>query len=257
MSDHHGNFVWYELMTTDPQAAAAFYADVVGWRVEDAHLSTRPYHLFYAGDAAIGGLLSITATDCAPGVGPNWGGYVAVADVDATVERLIGLGGTVHRPPADIAGVGRFAVVADPQAAVFMLFHGKAGTPLSADNSMTPGRVSWHELTVADGDKAFPFYRDLFGWTELEALDMGPEGFYRMFAIDGTPAGGMMSLPPAAPVPPGWTFYVAVPSVTEAVKRILSGGGKLLTQPVEVPGGSVVVKAVDPQGAVFALVSHA
>ena len=46
MVKHHGHFVWYELMTTDMEAAKAFYADVVGWGTQDASMPGMPYTLF-------------------------------------------------------------------------------------------------------------------------------------------------------------------------------------------------------------------
>ena len=49
MVKHHGHFVWYELMTTDMEAAKAFYADVVGWGTQDASMPGMPYTLFTAG----------------------------------------------------------------------------------------------------------------------------------------------------------------------------------------------------------------
>ena len=38
MVGSHGRFVWYELMTTDMEAAKAFYAEVVGWDPRDAYV---------------------------------------------------------------------------------------------------------------------------------------------------------------------------------------------------------------------------
>ena len=50
---------------------------------------------------------------------PHWGVYFSVEDCDAAAEKVTSLGGVVHRPPADIPGTGRFAVVQDPQGGVF------------------------------------------------------------------------------------------------------------------------------------------
>ena len=35
MADKHGDFVWYELMTPDPDAAQKFYGGLIGWKFEE------------------------------------------------------------------------------------------------------------------------------------------------------------------------------------------------------------------------------
>lgn len=54
----------------------------------------------------------------------NWLVYFATADLDADLERLPDLGATVAVAPMEIEGTGRFAIVVDPQGAVFGLFEG-------------------------------------------------------------------------------------------------------------------------------------
>jgi predicted enzyme related to lactoylglutathione lyase len=51
MADSHGSFAWYELMTTDMEAAKAFYAAVVGWDAQDVSMPGATYILFTAGGA--------------------------------------------------------------------------------------------------------------------------------------------------------------------------------------------------------------
>jgi predicted enzyme related to lactoylglutathione lyase len=110
-----GAFNWSELMTTDPEAATAFYAKLFGWQVEPMNMGM-PYNVLKVGDAAIGGIMGMPPG--APvGMPPMWMPYVTVADVDALVKQVVSLGGKVRMPPADIPSVGRFAVIADPQGA--------------------------------------------------------------------------------------------------------------------------------------------
>jgi hypothetical protein len=181
---------------------------------------------------------------------PCWVGYVAVPDVDQGAQKVVSLGGKILREPADIPGVGRFAVVADPQGVVFQLFKG-TGTAHPEAASMKPGHVGWHELHTRDAAKAFEFYSALFGWTKDQAMDMGEMGTYQLFAIGGTAAGGMFNSP--APVK-SWLYYFAVEDVDAALKRITDHGGHVLQGPTEVPGPMFIVQATDPQGAMFAIV---
>ncbi len=246
-------FVWYELMTTDTAAAATFYESVVGWTSKDAGMGgDMPYTLFSAGDAQVAGLMGRPPELAAMGVPPSWSGYVGADDVDAMAARVLAAGGKVLRPADDIPGVGRFAVVADPQGASFMLFKGNGEAPPEPAPG-TPGTIGWHELSALDWPKAFDFYASLFGWTKADAVDMGPMGTYQLFAIDGVPCGGVMNKMEEQPAPM-WLYYFNVADIHAAAERIKAGGGRIIHGPAEVPGGSIIVNGIDPQGAPFAVV---
>lgn len=256
MSQSTGKFVWYELMTTDTAAAAAFYGSVVGWEAKDAGMPGGGYTIFNAGATGVGGLMTIPDEVCAMGVPPSWSGYIWVDDVDAYVGKVTAAGGSLLRPAEDIPGVGRFAVVADPYGGAFMLFKDN-GMPAGPDPVPgTPGRIGWHELHAGDGAGAFAFYSGLFGWTKGDAMDMGAQGVYQLFAIGGVPVGGMMTKMPEVPVP-FWLYYINVEAIDAAVARVTAGGGQVVMGPMQVPGGSWIVNCTDPQGAYFALVAPA
>jgi predicted enzyme related to lactoylglutathione lyase len=248
-----GKFVWYELMTSDLDAAEKFYRDVIGWKTKDAGMPGQRYTLAHAGESRTAGLMAIPQEACDAGAQPGWIGYVGVDDVDAYAARVKEKGGSVHRDPADIPGVGRFAIVADPQGIIFALFKG-AGTPPPAVAAGTPGHAGWHELHAQDGVKAFEFYSDMFGWTKADAMDMGPMGVYQLFAIDGVPVGGMMTKMPSTPSP-FWLYYFNVAEIGAAEGRAKAGGGQVINGPMQVPGGSWIVQCLDPQGAMFAMVA--
>ncbi|MBI3155840.1 MAG: VOC family protein [Burkholderiales bacterium] len=112
----HGAFSWSELMTADPAAAAAFYAELFGWKVEEMDMGTGPYRVLKIGDTSVGGIMDTPPG--AAGMPSAWGCYVTVDDVDATARRCAELGGKVLMAPTDIPQVGRFAVLQDPQGAV-------------------------------------------------------------------------------------------------------------------------------------------
>ena len=247
-------FVWYELMTTEPAAAGKFYDSVVGWTSQDAGMADgQPYTLLLAGETRVAGMMGFPAELAGSGIPPHWSGYVGVDDVDAMAERVHGAGGKVLRPGEDIPGIGRFAVVADPQGASFLLFRG-TGEPPAPLKPGTPGTIGWHELSTTDWSKAFGVYSALFGWTKGEAIDMGPMGTYQLFEIDGVPCGGMMNKTEQQPAP-AWLYYFNVAEIHAAVDRIKAGGGQVVHGPAQVPGGSWIVNAVDPQGAMFAVVA--
>ncbi len=245
-------FVWYELITNDTAAGAAFYQAVVGWDAADAGMPAGDYTLFSAAGTPVAGLMALPPEARQRGAEPGWIGYVGVADVDAHLPRLTQAGGAVHRAPADIPDVGRFAVVADPQGAVFVLFNGLPGSTVPSTAA-----VGWHELRVDDAPD-FAFYESLFGWTRAEAIDMGPMGLYQTFATGGAPVGGMRAMlvtRPADMLGSGWLFYFNVPDIEAAAARVRKAGGRVMDRPHQVPGGSWILHGVDPQGAAFALVA--
>jgi hypothetical protein len=257
MTDSKPRFIWYELMTNDQDAAEAFYRAVVGWKLADAGQPGMRYTILSAGERGMGGLTALPAEACAAGARPGWLGYIGVPDTDAAAKRIVEAGGAIHRAPENIPDVGRFAVVADPGGAVFMLLTPlpREDAPPAADPA-TPGLVSWHELYSGIGQEAaFRFYSGQFGWETAELMDMGPMGKYRIFGADGVPLGGMLDKPENVPAS-AWGFYVNVDGLDAAVERIKANGGQVLMGPHEVPGGSWIVQAVDPQGAHFALVSN-
>lgn len=254
MSTNQAKFVWYDVMTSDTKAAASFYSQVIGWDAKDSGMADRSYTLFSAGPTMVGGLMPIPDEARAMGAKPCWTGYVGVDDVDAHAERVNAAGGAVHRPPEDIPGVGRFAVVADPQGAVFILFKGNGEPDQAPTAPGTPGTVGWHELYAGDGASAFGFYSSLFGWTQADAIDMGPMGVYRLFATGGEPVGGMMTKMPDMPMP-FWLYYFNVDAIDAAMARVTQHGGKVLMGPHQVPGGQWILQCLDPQGAMFAMVA--
>jgi predicted enzyme related to lactoylglutathione lyase len=249
------NFVWYELMTSDAKAAESFYRKVVGWKAQDSGQAGIAYTLLLAGEAPIAGLMALPKEACDAGAKPGWTGYIGVDDVDAYVGRVTKAGGKVHVPPTDIPNVGRFSMVADPQGAVFCLFKPASDMPRPPADPDTPGTVGWHELLAADGEKAFAFYGDLFGWTKDEAIDMGAMGHYQLFAAGGAAIGGMMTKPAEVPAP-FWGYYFQVDAIGAALERLKAAGGTVINGPMEVPGGSWIVQGLDPQGAMFSLVSR-
>src|SRR5512143_346583 len=109
----HGRFAWYELITTDPEAAEGFYTRVVGWGTQPfTGLETR-YAAWTAHDQAIGGVMELSPDAKAGGALPRWMLYVAVTDVDATVEKAQALGGRLEEPTREVPGEGRYAVLFD------------------------------------------------------------------------------------------------------------------------------------------------
>ncbi len=246
-----GKFGWYELMTSDTKAAGKFYSDVVGWTAKEvSNPSGGQYTTFNIGDVGIAGMLHM------PGH-TGWIGYIAVGDVDAHIEKIVEAGGKLWKPATDVPGMLRFAVMSDPQGAAIIVFTPIPTTAPERPAPPTPGTIGWHELYTTDLENGFAFYNKLFGWTKVSDMDMGAMGTYRIFDEGDHKQmgdGGMMTKAPEIPVS-SWGFYFNVDSIKAAIDRVKSGSGKIINGPNQVPGGSWVVQAQDPQGAMFSLVS--
>lgn len=252
MTDHHGSFVWYELMTSDTKAAENFYKAVIGWDAANSGMPGVEYTMFSTKGTRVAGLMTVPPEAAAMGARPAWIGYIGCNDVDGTAAEIKKAGGRVMREPDDIPTVGRFAVVADPQGAVFCLFKG-LGEPPAMPSMDTPGLIAWRELHAGDGPSAFDFYSGLFGWRKGQGMDMGAMGVYQIYGKGDVDFGGIMTKMPESPMP-FWLYYINVPDIESAHGRISANGGKVVHGPTEVPGGMWIVHGLDPQGAFFAVV---
>ena len=251
MANPDGTPIWYELMTTDADAAQAFYADVVGWSIAPAAMAgTGDYRVLTAPDGqGVGGIMPLPGG--AP-MEPGWFSYIGVQDVDGAAETIRSLGGSVHLAPQDIPGVGRFAFVADPQGMNFYIMRGDSPEDSHAFAETAPGHCGWNELVAGDHKAALAFYGPLFGWQSTEAMPMGEMGDYAFIDHGGRRIGATMTA--GAGWPTRWTYYFNVPSIEAARDRLEKAGGTVTMGPHEVPGGMHIVMATDPQGAAFALV---
>jgi predicted enzyme related to lactoylglutathione lyase len=250
-----GDFVWYELRTTDAKAAEDFYTHVVGWQAKGSgDPGGIPYTLLSVGDLGAAGLMQLTPDMLAGGMQPAWVGFIGVDDVDAYAKRVEQAGGKLQFGPMDIPTIGRFAAVEDPQGASFLLFKGSLNYAPPRPPAGSPGIVGWNELSANDGQTAWSFYSGLFGWKEDSTMDMGPMGTYRMFNNGGAAMGGMMTRDPSKSPIPFWLYYFNVGDIDAAAARIREKNGQVLMGPHEVPGQLWIILGLDPQGATFAVV---
>jgi predicted enzyme related to lactoylglutathione lyase len=122
MGPQHGSFCWNELNTRGVAAAKPFYAELFGWKYSGSTDSgAMPYTeiSLAEGGQPFGGMFDLPEEMA--NVPPFWMAYIAVDDVDGSAAKVESLGGKIHRPPTDIPGVGRFAIIADPAGAVFSI----------------------------------------------------------------------------------------------------------------------------------------
>ena len=120
ISNVHGAFCWADLNTPNAAAASPFYSGLLGWKIEKGEHDPSGYLHVKNGDTFIGGIPS--PEQIPPNIPPHWMLYFQVDDCDASVAKATELGASTLMPPMSLEGVGRFAVVADPQGAALSLF---------------------------------------------------------------------------------------------------------------------------------------
>lgn len=248
MRNMPGDFIWYELMTSDMAGATAFYESVIGWTVGASTQAAMDYRMIEASDGAVAGMMQIDAEMAAHGARPAWLPYIGVADVDATADAILAAGGRLFVPPRDIPGIGRFAMAGDPHGAAFYVMR---GFPDQRSDAFAPGKAGhgcWQELSTPDQPAAHQFYAALFGWRQTETMAL-PDGGYCFLDAGEQRIGATMRREGQA----SWLTYFEVPSIARSIAAIEAGGGTVTSGPHEVPGGSIVITGIDPQGARFGL----
>jgi uncharacterized protein len=259
MTQAPAKFVWHDLMTPDMDAAQKFYEKVIGWDIVDAGMPDGNYRVLNVGKATpdgmngVAGMMGFRPEDD-KSIPPFWSGYIYTTDVGAAAHQAVKLGGSIFREPTVVPNTVEFAILLDPSGAMFNIMRPLRDGPGPTFPPATPGTIGWNELMSGDWKQAWDFYHAMFGWEKHQAVDMGPVGTYQTFGLSGVSFGGMMNKRAEMPRP-YWNYYWNVPSCAAAVKAITDNGGKIWFGPMQVPGGSWIVNAADPQGGAFAVTS--
>ena len=252
MSDRQplpGKFVWFELVTREPQKAQAFYDEVLGWTTKGFPMGQDMYDMILTGeslDTMIGGYNVHAAT----AKSSYWISYVSVEDVDATAKATTENGGKVVTPPFDIPAVGRTARIADPLGAELCIIKNENGDPADVENVPTGGWV-WNELHTHEPIKALTFSERVLGFSH-RAQDMGPGGTYHLISRGGVDRGGVTAHLPAG-ASPHWLPYVNVDDVDATVVRAKRLGANVVMHE-DIPGVGRIAGWLDPLGAGFAII---
>lgn len=243
MADYtHGRFVWRDLLATNVEAARRFYGELFGWTTKEFS-GPSPYFTVHAGEKMVGGIMPTGKSAASQSY---WMSYVSVGDVDACAERATSAGGKIFNGPRDIPGVGRFAIIGDPNGAVSAAFKSANGDPKGGMPSV--GEFCWESLQTPNPQGDVAFYKKVYGWSEATfdgniTLGVG-EGMMNQVVSVAPTQGGM---------PANWTTYVAVSGLAAARDRVKKLGGSILMEAIPVPTMGTFAVVQDPDKAVICL----
>ncbi|MFO1315610.1 MAG: VOC family protein [Burkholderiales bacterium] len=245
-----GEFCWINVLTSQPEAARAFFSRLLGWTyVEMPGIG----HRVQVGGRDVGGLFDLASPQTPPGTPPHIGVMVKVASADAAVERVKALGGRAQ-PAFDVMDQGRMAVCFDPNGAAFDVWEPQKGEGMDADSGQH-GAPSWFESMTTDVDRAAKFYAALFDWTP-EPMPMDGYTYTTFRRGDGYVAGMMAITPDMGAVQPHWGTYFTVDDADAAARAAPALGARLYIPPMDVPGVGRFCGIASPQGVPFMVMRY-
>lgn len=247
-----GKFIWADYFTSDVEAARRFYGELFDWEWRWINSTAgRQYGMFYKDGFAVAGVAE------RPGADPDpdrpygrWIYYLSVADVGRSVSDVEARGGRVLLEQRSYPDRGEFAILADPEGALFGVMDSTTGDP--EDFQAEAGEWIWISLYSRNATQAAQLYASMFGYNtyepeeESEVLDI-------VLASQGKARAGVGTLSENAESHPTWLGYVRVKDVNATAGRAAAFGGEALYGPDEsIVGGDLAVIA-DPLGAMFGL----
>jgi predicted enzyme related to lactoylglutathione lyase len=241
-----GKFVWHNLVTPDAEAARNFYAGVFGWEFEviEGGVYTK---VSYQG-RNLGGIVEVSKSNDAPR-SSFWLNAVSVPEVDRALEAAVDAGAKQLSAATEVPGVGRAAVISDPQGAVLQLIRANGGDP--PDVAPTMHTWLWHELIANDPSRAVDFYRAVFGY-EVQMLEGDDANPYLLLRGQGAPRAGILSNP-FEDTRPAWVPYVRVEDPAALLPTVKRLGGQVVIEPSADLRDGTLALILDPSGAPVAL----
>ncbi|MEE8447771.1 MAG: VOC family protein [Gemmatimonadota bacterium] len=241
----YGKFVWFDLATSDVQAAKHFYGELFGWVFSELAEKEVRYTVIENRNRMIGGIVADPEADGSASV---WIGSISVPNVDRAAQQTKDAGGVVHDPPSFLKDRGRTAFVTDPQGAAVAFLRASGGDP--PDREPSSGDFGWVELWTPDLAGSLAFYVSL-GYTAGGLQIRGDEP-YRVLKVAGEPQAGVVELE-GDDAGSGWLPYVAVDDLSATLESVVALGGQVAVEPDPefIEGQAAVI--VDPTGAVLAV----
>ena len=237
--------VWFDLSTSDLEAAKSLYAELFGWSYQSFGEEMGHYTMaFREGRAAAAVAPKMPGQEDGP---VTWTVYFGVTDINAAVARVTAQGGSMLVPPMAIPGSGHMAIAVDLGGAVFGLW--QADPFPGAGIEGEPGAMCWSEVACRNAADNAAFYASVFG-LNIQTMDAGGSPYHMLRDGDAPVCGVMQMNEQWEGIPPHWMAYFAVADLEAANATLAKHGGTAMHGPIPSPYGRIMV-VKDAQGAVF------
>ncbi len=242
-----GQFVWYDLVTLNPDQAKTFYGELFGWEFETSNKGDI-YTVATHDGVPIGGIINLRQAKRTDIVHPQWLSYFSVDDVDAAAKLAVQQGAVLDVKPFDLPNRGRVATIIDNRGALVAVLNATGGDPPVADPVLN--RFLWTELWTDDVSASASFYQLLTGY-EIDDVHLDDLGNYTVFKKGDRKMSGMVEIPNEI-ITPNWLPYIAVDDPAALEEKVLELGGRVLASAKEASNGRAAI-VTDPSGAAFGM----
>ena len=242
-----GKFIWFDLATVDIEQQKKFYADVFGWTFKKIGEGDAQYTLIKNGERNIAGLFQVKPPQDVR-IGALWIGLMSVTDPNNAITKTKNAGGSVHTPVTSLAERGTYALLRDPEGALFGVLKSASGDP--PDHEIASGDFFWMDLFAKDMQRAARFYQQLVGYEVIADETNAQRTFLR--SADKYRA-GIVPRPDEANRS-GWLPYIKVNNVAATLKKVAAAGGQIMVEPDKsLLDGNLAIFA-DPEGGIIGIV---
>jgi predicted enzyme related to lactoylglutathione lyase len=232
-----GEVDWFSLFTEDAEAAATFYAGLLGWEIQRGPAGGL---MALRRGTPVAGITQIE--DRLPGTSESlWLAAIKVRNLAESVAVARERGGTIQQEVTHVPGYGSYAVVIDPQGAPAVL--AVEEQVLGANKGVSAWL--WAELWTTDTDAASQFYADVVGYTRGTIERDGD--LYPILSMDGSQRAGLTTLNNPE-ISPRWAPYVGVQDLRATLVRVWQLQGQVLLEPAEIDDEERTALIADPTG---------
>ena len=242
-----GKFTWFELVTLDIEQQKQFYGAVFGWQFRTISKTGEQYTLIMNGERNIAGLFQVKPPQDVR-IGALWIGLMSVTDPDKAVTTAKNAGGSVHTPVKALPQRGSYALLRDPEGALFGVLKSASGDP--PDHDVPIGDFFWVDLFARDMQREAKFYQQLAGY-EVTENDKGVKR--KLLRAQDEYRAGIVPLPEGANRS-GWLPYVRVDNVAATLKKVEAAGGQIMVEPDKSLLNGNLAIFTDPQGGIMGIV---
>lgn len=245
-----GKMVWADLFVDDIDRARDFYTALFGWTWRPVSAAAPAYGLLLLDGEPVAGIAYLDP-DSSPAPYGRWVHYVSTRDVTGVTAATKARGGRVLLEPRTYAERGRFAILADPEGAIFGALDAFAGDP--EDFRAAPGAWLWHVLYSRHLNSAASFYADRFGYELFEYA--WEEGRPRLvLASQGYARASLSPMPEERDdAQPAWVGFVLTADVPATVARARALGAEVLFEPSPDAHDNGIAVIADPLGGIIGL----